>query len=170
MSKTKRSAKTKLPIFNSMEQCEGIAHVPKSIQRDAKKDGCEAFDGYGRVHLGELLRWIFDEGADSDKTNWKKVNERLDSQLKELRLAREVRTVITLEEAQTFMSDLMGLCTNAMKRFLLECPVNLEMRPRMEIRAAMDKCYWDTLAKMRSEIAAMESEPKKHTSPETKPE
>lgn len=57
-----------LPTYPSMQACEAATGVPKSVQQQAKRDGCGAFDAGNRVHLEALLRWLFrgEEGGE----NW----------------------------------------------------------------------------------------------------
>jgi hypothetical protein len=69
--KTPISSASRLPVFDSMQACEAATGIPKGLQQQAKRDGCEAFDSHGRVRLGELLRFLFAKGEDGEESaNW----------------------------------------------------------------------------------------------------
>lgn len=49
-----------LPVYNSQLDCFRATGIPVVIQTAAKRDGCQAFKA-NRVHLGPLLKYLFDE-------------------------------------------------------------------------------------------------------------
>jgi hypothetical protein len=65
------SSASRLPVFDSMQACDAATGIPKAVQQQAKREGCEAFDSHGRVRLGVLLRFLFAKGDDDEENaNW----------------------------------------------------------------------------------------------------
>ncbi len=55
-----------------MQACSGATGIPMDVLKAAKKGGCSAFHGSGRVDLEKLLRWLFRSG---DATETDTVND-----------------------------------------------------------------------------------------------
>src|SRR5689334_19733891 len=57
----------KLPIYQSMLECETQTGIPHSVLRTARKESAESFRAH-RILLGPLLKWIFSQSGDD--INW----------------------------------------------------------------------------------------------------
>lgn len=150
--KTERKLPDIKQWYPSMSSLEGATGIPRSMQQAAKDDGCEAFHASGRVNVGALIRWIFKKGVHSETIDWGDLNEELDAKLKQVKLDTLVRELISLEEAQQCIQDLMTVCMGAVKRVVIEFPKTLEMRSAAEIKIQCDEIYRDTLRRATAEI------------------
>ncbi len=73
-----------------MAACAGATGIPLSVLRAAKRAGCKAFDQAGRVHLGPLLRWLFNDTANDEAgTDWHQRFKRAQAIGLEVRTAKE---------------------------------------------------------------------------------
>jgi hypothetical protein len=70
-NKKTHNVEPRLPSYPSMASCAAATGIPKAVQQQAKKGGCDVFDQANRVHLDKLLRWIFRKDADGEENaNW----------------------------------------------------------------------------------------------------
>ena len=82
-----------LPIYDSIASCANAVGIPVPVLRKAKKSGCPAFRS-NRVHLGELLPWLFAQGEDSAVGNWADALVEAKAKRERLKLEREKGEVI----------------------------------------------------------------------------
>ena len=98
--------------YDSMAQVQAVLNIPVAIQRDAKKNGCDAFQ-HNRVKVLPLIRYLFDPNRFSeidakmgaaDLVNWKARREKLahDRDAKKLVLRDDIRRACESVMAELF--------------------------------------------------------------------
>lgn len=84
-----------LPVFDSMLACEAATGIPKSVQQQAKRDGCDAFDSHSRVNLARLLRWLF--SRETEDCNWAERLKRAQALTAEIELKQVEGKLVEIE-------------------------------------------------------------------------
>lgn len=110
-------------VYDTMAACSSALKIPLSLLKSAKRAGCPAFDGSGRVRVLPLLEWIFSRGDDVEKVNWSEHGKKFDALIKEVKYKRQVGDVISRENVVTGAQEIMGMLFSELDRlFCLEFP------------------------------------------------
>ncbi len=148
MKKTKTTTPppSPLPTFSSMQACEAATGIPKAIQQQAKRDGCQAFDQANRVHLEPLLRFLFAPGEDGENQNWSDRKKRADALTAEHELEVLRGNVVTLPAVQDDQRQIANKLAAVLRtKFETELPPKLDGAPTLKIaeknREALDQCF-----------------------------
>lgn len=130
--------------YPSMASCAADSGVPKTIIQTAKRDGCPAIDQAGRVHLKELLTWIFAraDGDGEGGTDWAGRLKRAQALKAELDLEESKGALVSksdiIQEAQTVAARVRSVLE---AKLLVDLPARLSGRPADEIERAMSKAF-----------------------------
>lgn len=140
-----------LPTFDSMAACEGATGIPKAVQQQAKRDGCDSFDSHGRVNLEKLLRWLFarDQGA-----NWADRLKRAQALKAETELAVLQGGVVEIEKVHESVDRCCAKAAAVLtQKFETEMPPKQDGLPAEKI-AAMNR---DALDEVRGILGKPEA-------------
>ena len=123
--KTKKTHDTSppLPVFDSISACSGATGIPASAIKKAKRAGCRAFVS-SRVHLGELLKFLFATDDLANGTNWRERLVAAEARLRELDLEEREASLVPMATARKVLADVLG----PMKSELLSAPATLAGR------------------------------------------
>jgi hypothetical protein len=95
LAQSKRGQKS-LPVYDSMQSCEGATGIPRAILQQAKREGCDAFDSHSRVDLAKLLRYWFARGEGN--VDWALRQKRADALKAERELAKMEGALVSIDE------------------------------------------------------------------------
>lgn len=146
--------------YPSMKAMAASTGIPYDVIQEAKNRGCPGFHQASRVSLPLFLKWYFgadNPDTDRDPEDWPREKDKQAAIFMTLRNQKEQRKVITLDEAQTCISELFTVCMGAVKRMAVEFPKTLEMRPAVEIKAQCDQLYREILRRATAEIEKMKT-------------
>ena len=79
-----------------MQACSGATGIPLDVLKAAKKGGCSAFHGSGRVDLGKLLPWLFRDDTDGGEavSDWGKELKKWQAKRARIEHDREVGELV----------------------------------------------------------------------------
>ena len=104
----KITEKLRFPVCDSMAQAAESTGIPLSILKTAKRNGCPAFQ-YGRVDLGDFLRWFFAQDTEHD-VDWTKRDKRASALTKEAKLEETRDHLCDVSIVTQFIHDLVANC------------------------------------------------------------
>ena len=123
------------PVYDSMQQCSAVTHVPLSILKRAKKSGCVAFESGSRVRLYPLLQWLFSRNDES--TDWTNHYNKFHALIEEIAYGEEEEKVIDRALVIVCSKDSQKVMFNALRRMEKELPPLLVGRNEIEIHQIM---------------------------------
>lgn len=122
-----------LPIYDSMIACEAAVGIPVSVQRQAKKGGCDAFRS-NRVDLARLIRWLFKGGTDDD-VDWGQELKKVQTKRERIKLSKDEGSVMATDEVREGIQRGVGLMFGELDRvFCSELPPALKGLDELAIR------------------------------------
>lgn len=132
---------TDLPVYDSMEQCEGATGIPKAAQMIATSEGC-LFFRHGRVHLAEFLMWWFareaDESGDSH-VDWSKRDKRASALTRETNLQKLRDALIDFSSVEKCLAHVVGvLFFGEIEKLVQHLPARLKAKNEIEIAEEME--------------------------------
>ena len=123
-----------LPIYDSIASCANAVGIPVPVLRKAKKSGCPAFRS-NRVHLGELLPWLFAQGDDAAVGNWADALVEAKAKRERLKLEREKGEVIGRDLVKSAVqTGVAAVFAGLDKRFVNQLPPVLKGLDELAIR------------------------------------
>lgn len=140
-----------------MEQCEGATGLSKSVQMQAKGQGCSAFSE-SRVYLIPLLRFIFRDK--NGRIDWKERYRKFTALTAEAEYKELTGELIRKAEAWEALQILMVIHFESYDRAVQELPALLAGKDAGKIRAQLAK-YLDEI-RMAEKEALAEAEAKSH--------
>jgi len=79
---------TSQTTFPSLSACSSATGIPIALLRQAKREGCPAFDASNRIRLFPLLQWIFAQDRQAlENTDWHQRWKRAQAETAEAELA-----------------------------------------------------------------------------------
>jgi hypothetical protein len=147
-----------LPVYENLAACSVATGIPLAAIRLAKKSGCSAFERQ-RVHLGPLLKWIFDPTRDdsvidysAEFKKWQALNERL-------RHEKDSGDVISRTEVATGVSTAMSsLFADLDRLYLTELPPAFKGLDEIGIRDLSLKTMNELKASLKGSFEAIGKE------------
>lgn len=145
-----------LPIFDSIAACANAVGIPVPVLRKAKKGGCLAFRS-NRVHLGELLPWLFAQGDDAAVGNWADALVEAKAKRERLKLDREKGEAIGRDLVKSAVQcGVSAVFAGLDKRFVNELPPVLKGLDELAIRDRVRTSIEKLKADLRVEFARIE--------------
>lgn len=145
-----------LPIYDSIASCANAVGIPVPVLRKAKKGGCPAFRS-NRVHLGELLPWLFAQGDDAAVGNWADALVEAKAKRERLKLDREKGEVISRDLVKSAVqTGVSAVFAGLDKRFVNELPPVLKGLDEIAIRDRVRSSIEKLKADLRVEFARIE--------------
>ena len=143
-----------------MEQATACCGMPVYMLKKAKKSGCPGFESGGRIRLGEVLKWWFenctaesgDEAPPDGLATWRDALNRAQTKREEIRLAKDRGQVVEFDEARRQASEAAAHYFSELDRMCRELPPvlkgldeisifkKLEQR-REEIRETLNRAF-----------------------------
>jgi len=145
-----------LPVYGSMQACASATGIPLQVLKRSKKKGCPAFRAT-RVHLGELLPWLFAQGDDAAVGNWADALVEAKAKRERLKLEREKGEAIGRDLVKSAVQcGVSAVFAGLDKRFVNELPPVLKGLDELAIRDRVRTSIEKLKADLRVEFARIE--------------
>lgn len=145
-----------LPVYGSMAACASATGIPMVILKRSKKSGCPAFRAT-RVHLSELLPWLFAQGDDAAVGNWADALVEAKAKRERLKLEREKGEAISRDLVKSAVQcGVSAVFAGLDKRFVNELPPVLKGLDEIAIRDRVRTSIEKLKADLRVEFARIE--------------
>lgn len=114
-----------------MSHVTALTGMPVNLVREAKRQGCTAFHGSGRIDLAELLKWFFSQYGDESESppdglaTWREALNKVQTKREELRLAKDKGEVIDFAAARQQSDEAETYYFDELDRLVREMPAAL---------------------------------------------
>lgn len=136
-----------------MAHCSGALGIPRKVLSMAKKQGCAAFDGSGRVRLLPLIRWIFSEEREEGSVDWGYKFEEYRAKREALKLRKEEGESLDADEVRDVVArGVATLFTELERMFVNELPPALAGLDAVNIRIRAERATAEIKTAVREKV------------------
>lgn len=141
-------------LFDSMEHCEAVTGIPKSVISAAKKNGSLAVSSNGRVDLKLLLFDIFNRQEDGKEAgeDWGTLGKKWIAKIAEEKYKEKVGSVISRDAVSGCAVEIMALFVGHFRRQTNQLPPDLKGRDEIEIKERLEREAKDVEDKIRKTL------------------
>jgi hypothetical protein len=146
----------RLPIYDSMHACAGATGIPLAFLRHAKKSACPAFTS-NRVHLAELLRWMFAKSAacpDAEGIDWSDELKKWLAKRAKIQHDRDAETIIDAGTARADIQLGIAVLFGGLDRIAADAPPILKGLTEREIHTRLLAYIEDIKDRSRTKFLA----------------